>query len=302
MMRKIVMLGLFNLLIINQLWAINDTIIYREQKLPLQKKINYQDYEILTYQAPKPLENGWSSPKVILIRFYEKEVYQIGVGSSYWLKLETKPDSSIFLDINNDGIEEIILEEYSGGAHCCTQWHILSLGDEFKPLVDLDAQDGDFKLQDIDNDRVYEIITSDYGFAYWNASFSECSPPRVVLTYQNGQYIPSAKLMRKPIKLRQLKAEISEIRRKINQALTQITDLEAIAQSSAGERWHFLSPQSLEYDLWNKLLELTFSGNRERAKWLVEQVFPEKLKPYESLFWADFEAQLKKCAYLPQGF
>jgi hypothetical protein len=301
-MHKILFLGLIKLLIMNQLWAINDTIVFRNQKLPLQKKINYQDYEILTYQASQALEDGWSLPKVIKLRFYEKEVYQIGVGSNYWLKLENRQDSSILFDLNNDGVEEIILEEYSGGAHCCTQWHILSLGDEFKLLANLDAKDGDFKLQDIDNDRIYEIKTADYGFAYWNASFSECSPPQVVLAYQNGQYAPSAKLMRKTVNLRRLKAEISEIRRKIAKTLTQITDLEAIPQSSADERWHFLSPQALDYDLWYKLLELTFSGNRAHAKWVVEQVFSEKLKPYESLFWADFEAQLKKCTYLPLGF
>ncbi|MCU0445575.1 MAG: hypothetical protein MUE85_11730 [Microscillaceae bacterium] len=301
-MGKISFIFISNLLIISYLSAKNDSLDYQGQKLPLVKKIVYQDYEILTYQAPKPAENSLTMPKVLSVKFYEREVYQVGVASNYWLKLETRPDSSFIFDLNNDGVEELIIEEYSGGAHCCTQWHILSLGDEFKIMAKLNAQDGDFKLQDVNNDRIFEIITADFGFAYWNASFSECSPPSVVLAYQNGQYQPATALMQKKPNQRKLRAETNEIRKKINLVLTQMTDLEAIKQASAGERWSFLSPQALDYDLWQILLELTFSGNRARARQLVREVFPERLQPYQDLFWADFEAQLQKCTYLPSGF
>ncbi len=71
-------------------------------------------------------------------------------------------------DINKDGITELVIREYTGGASCCCGGYIYSFGDTLALLLRIEPGDGDFYYKDVDSDSVLEDISYDYTFYYWN--------------------------------------------------------------------------------------------------------------------------------------
>jgi len=96
-------------------------------------------------------------------------------------------------DITGDGYPDLVLETYSGGAHCCFSSIVYELG----PSLDRALQTregncgGDF--EDLDGDGVLEFITCDDIFAYVYCSFAGSPLVKVILAYQPGQgYLPAS--------------------------------------------------------------------------------------------------------------
>ncbi len=96
-------------------------------------------------------------------------------------------------DITGDGYPDLVLETYSGGAHCCFSSIVYELG----PSLDMVLQTregncgGDF--EDLDGDGVLEFITCDDTFAYVYCSFAGSPLVKVILAYQPGQgYLPAS--------------------------------------------------------------------------------------------------------------
>jgi hypothetical protein len=178
----------------------------------------------------------------------------------------------------------------------------LALGDEFKVLNKLNGMDGYFELKDINRDKIYEIVTQDYGFLYWNSYYWEFTPPAVILSYQNGKYLPDAKLMRKKPNANTIKREAKLAKQKIDSVLKAQPDWVNFLERDARNRWVFLTVSNSEFDTWFTLLNLVYSGNRAKAKKFVSKAFPKALKPYQNVFWQDFENRLLECEFLPKGF
>ena len=84
-------------------------------------------------------------------------------------------------DVFGDGNPSLILEGYSGGAHCCYTYRIASLGDLPVILAPVRNEAPFFVFQDPAS-RQYRIMTSDGGFDYFDGLCHACaSMPRVVL-------------------------------------------------------------------------------------------------------------------------
>ena len=95
-------------------------------------------------------------------RVYSRHIKQ---GESGWLILNLGDDKyELHLpppgkDINGDGIPDLVVEEFSGGAHCCSSYLIFSLGKEFKKLTVGEGENLEgFEFRDIDGDNVYELV------------------------------------------------------------------------------------------------------------------------------------------------
>ncbi len=93
-------------------------------------------------------------------------------------------------DLDSDGNPEVVLQAYTGGAHCCMAittytWQ----NDQFQPIVFdyLDAGGGIF--EDLDDDGLTEFVTLDNAFFYTFSSYAGSYPPSVILTFQDGAYI-----------------------------------------------------------------------------------------------------------------
>ena len=98
-------------------------------------------------------------------------------------------------DINNDGFPDVIVESYSGGAHCCFSTQVYSLLDEEAALI-LQSPESNMsgQFQDIDKDSTYEFITTDNTFAYQYCPFVSSPFVKVIMTYDSEKehYIPSS--------------------------------------------------------------------------------------------------------------
>jgi hypothetical protein len=90
-------------------------------------------------------------------------------------------------DITGDGTPELIIETYSGGAHCCFSTLVYSLGERAEKLLETQASNcgGDFR--DLDGDGVLEFVTCDDRFAYAYCPFAASPVVTAVLAYQAGQ-------------------------------------------------------------------------------------------------------------------
>lgn len=93
-------------------------------------------------------------------------------------------------DLDSDGNPEVVLQTYTGGAHCCMAittytWQ----NDQFQSIVFdyLDAGGGIF--EDLDDDGLTEFVTLDNAFFYTFSSYAGSYPPSVILTFQDGAYI-----------------------------------------------------------------------------------------------------------------
>lgn len=110
------------------------------------------------------------------------------------LKLSTTDTAAMFagielMDLDSDGTAEVVVQTYTGGAHCCLATTTYTWQDQqFNPVYFgyLDGSGGDFK--DLNDDGLMEFVTLDNAFFYSFSSYAGSYPPSVILTYENGEY------------------------------------------------------------------------------------------------------------------
>jgi hypothetical protein len=202
------------------------------------------------------LHNG----KVVYSRDFEGESDEISIISPL-IAGESEPVSGklpMTRDITGDGTPDLVVLDYTGGAHCCYEYSIFSLGDQFKKLATLDGRDSPMTFQDMDGDGVFEVRGRDSTFAYWNAAFVDSVLPEVVLSFRDGRYELASHIMRSPAPDRSiLDARIRQIRQ----------DMRPQSPDTP-------SPLNLSPSLWNVMLDLVYSGNGNLAWKVLEEAWP----------------------------
>ena len=102
-------------------------------------------------------------------------------------------NSSDLRDINGDGFPELVLEDYSGGAHCCTTLTVVSVRPT-GPVIVFDQQlgSGSVAIEDLDGSGKREIITSIL-FEYSLGSFATGTYqlPVIYSSSADGAYRPN---------------------------------------------------------------------------------------------------------------
>ena len=110
------------------------------------------------------------------------------------LQLSTTETAAMFagielMDLDSDGTAEVVVQTFTGGAHCCLAittytWQ----AEQFTPIYFgyLDGGGGEFK--DLDGDGRMEFVTLDNAFFYRFSSYAGSYPPSVILTYDQGEY------------------------------------------------------------------------------------------------------------------
>ena len=84
-------------------------------------------------------------------------------------------------DVNGEAIPDVVLEAYSGGAHCCWTYYIISLGS--KPgLIKKFENQRDASFYRNNKSGRMEVATLDGAFDYFDGLCHACTPfPRVYL-------------------------------------------------------------------------------------------------------------------------
>lgn len=92
-------------------------------------------------------------------------------------------------DINADGVPDLVIREYTGGAHCCTVDHVFSVGKDSLRHIRLEHGHGDPDLPggrflQADDDPALEVRSFDWTFADWRLPFALSPAPEIILDYQ----------------------------------------------------------------------------------------------------------------------
>jgi len=94
--------------------------------------------------------------------------------------------------------KQLIVEGYSGGAHCCWEYRIIDLLPTYHVLYDSDDWDVGYDLTpvDLDKDGVFEFTQSVMTFDYFPLSHAFSPFPPVVFKYNHraGKYLPANRL------------------------------------------------------------------------------------------------------------
>ncbi|MGJ3251010.1 MAG: hypothetical protein ACFE0J_07750 [Elainellaceae cyanobacterium] len=92
-------------------------------------------------------------------------------------------------DLDQNGMPEVIVETYTGGAHCCTSFTVYTWRDSQFEDIQLDMLDGGGgTFRDLDEDGLQEFSTYDNAFLYAFSSYAGSYPPSVILTFQDGEF------------------------------------------------------------------------------------------------------------------
>jgi hypothetical protein len=85
------------------------------------------------------------------------------------------------VDLDADGEPEVLVDVYTGGAHCCSQTEVLRFDGTAYAPVELVWGNGGYELKDLDGDGRPELVGLDDAFAGVFTSYAgSFFPPRVV--------------------------------------------------------------------------------------------------------------------------
>ncbi|MGO1119336.1 hypothetical protein ACTL6U_11545 [Rhodovibrionaceae bacterium A322] len=178
-------------------------------------------------------------------------------------------------DITGDGIPNLVIQAYSGGAHCCYQTWIFSVEpDRLVLLANIDSSNSALQFNKLEDDEGYSITVIDWTFAYWRTDYVHSARPEVRLTYQYDSFQPDPGLMKQPAP-----------------GDAQLTEL---AEKLKALDWKEGVPE----ELTEAMTRLIYGGNGELALTLFERSWPAD-KPGRDFYLMDFGMQLGNSPYWP---
>jgi hypothetical protein len=91
-------------------------------------------------------------------------------------------------DVNGDGQPEVVLVSYSGGAHCCWTYHIISLGEKPGLLREFENQNT-ASFEDLKGNGQIEIVIRDGGFDYVFLPHAFSPFPLLIVRLEGTEFI-----------------------------------------------------------------------------------------------------------------
>ncbi len=179
-------------------------------------------------------------------------------------------DDAKLVAITSAAAKDLVIETFTGGAHCCFSIEIATLGDSVRVSAPLDTRDAGAALFKLPNTGLLGLRSADMAYAYRWTSFADSPAPELLLRYDPDKGFTLADdLMKKP-------APSAE-------KLKQITDT---MRADAG--WKDGSPPR---DYLQAILDLVYSGNLKTAQVYAAKAWPSAIGGRQ-----DFIDDLNKCA------
>jgi hypothetical protein len=188
-------------------------------------------------------------------------------------------------DITGRGYPDMIVSQWTGGAHCCRVDYVFELRPKVRLLAKLEAQDADeAHFADIDGNGRYYYVSADFTFAYWWQSFAGSPSHPVVLRFADdsagGSYHLALDKMRR----------LSPTEGEWAAALARVKhELELNDSNMAND---------LPDVLWQEVLNLLYTGHADLAWKFLAQVGPKaQQSPFPGL--SSFCSTFKTSPYWP---
>jgi hypothetical protein len=92
------------------------------------------------------------------------------------------------VDLEHNGQPDVVLDLYSGGAHCCTIVEIFSFDPGTMTYVETETNFGDPQVQIVDlrHNGHFQLVTADDSFAYEFTDYAGSGMPIKILRFTNG--------------------------------------------------------------------------------------------------------------------
>ena len=130
-------------------------------------------------------------------RLYHAET---GAHIQFSTPKEPLADLPALVAVTGKAALDIVVQSYSGGAHCCFTVTVVTLAEPFAATDGLDTQSAGAKLFKLPDGGGYGLQTAESAFDYWRTSYVDSPEPTLYLRYDADAYgykfVPS--LMRKP--------------------------------------------------------------------------------------------------------
>jgi hypothetical protein len=91
-------------------------------------------------------------------------------------------------DLNGDGEPEVVLDLFTGGAHCCLVTQVFALDGATYRLIEHNFADPGYTLKELNGDGVPEFSSGDYRFEYSLASYAGSFVPIQVWRFKDGGF------------------------------------------------------------------------------------------------------------------
>lgn len=217
----------------------------------------------------------------IVVTHRGRRVYSEGeLGTYYWIGnhfdaslKENDPYSG--KDLTGNGVPDLILTKWNGGAHCCNFLSVFELTETgIKKTITVDGGSYHFKIKDFDGDHFPEIEFWDWPIDYLFNSFADSAQGRVVLKFIDGKYHVASSLMYS--------------RRPNNKKLLMLKDKIRANFKDMGDR--------VPYELLNIMMELSYTGYKELALKIAEETWPKERTDFKT-FKREFSNALKDSKY-----
>jgi hypothetical protein len=123
--------------------------------------------------------------------FYDEPVVSKPCGMFCAPGSSSGPGTSVHvLDLEHDGQPDVVLDLYSGGAHCCSIEQIFSFDPGTMTYVKTQRDFGDpgEQIVDLRHNARYEFLTADDWFAYEFTDFAASGLPIQILTFSDRHF------------------------------------------------------------------------------------------------------------------
>jgi hypothetical protein len=102
----------------------------------------------------------------------------------------TRRSSVHVADLEHTGQPDVVLDLYSGGAHCCTVEQIFSFDPGSTTYVRSERDFGDplVRIVDLAHNARHELLTADDSFAYEFTDFAASGLPIEIFTFSGGRF------------------------------------------------------------------------------------------------------------------
>ncbi|WP_013322385.1 hypothetical protein [Gloeothece verrucosa] len=138
---------------------------------------------VVTYN---PLNNNSESadPKNFFYQIYYQDQKKVEASDF------TQFTGEVYLkDLDNNGVDEVVVRVFTGGAHCCTNTIIYTWQEPNFIKTETDLMDGSGgTFEDLNGDGKLEFLSYDNSFLYKFSSYAGSFPPTLIYSFQNGHF------------------------------------------------------------------------------------------------------------------